>query len=338
MLGAMLRFVAAAEHVGVRLDRVLAQWGWLGSRAQVQGVLRRGQVRVGGVPRKASYLVRRGDVIEADGAVPTESVAGALPAPEALPLSILYEDADLLVIDKAAGVVVHPAPGHRGGTVVNALLYHLRASSQPTGLAGAPGRPGIVHRLDKDTTGVLVIAKTVAAHEALARQFHDRTVTKVYLALVRGRMAARAGVIDRPIGRHRRERKRMSVHSPRGRPSLTRYEVRDDFGLASVLHLFPATGRTHQLRVHLASIGHPIIGDRVYGRPRAREPRPAAGVGEALARFPRQALHAERIEFSHPRTGERVVVRAPLPEDVGALWTLLRRDRGRGTTRGRDVA
>jgi 23S rRNA pseudouridine1911/1915/1917 synthase len=320
----VVRLQVDATGAGQRLDRLLAASGAVVSRARAQALLRAGGVRVGGVPRKASYVVRVGDVVEAPvGSAAAVRSHPGLPLPEPLSIEILYEDGDLLVVNKAPGIVVHPAPGHWRGTLVNALLHHLHVAPA----AGDPARPGIVHRLDKDTSGVLVVAKTASAHAGLSDQFRERTVRKEYVAVVRGRMPAREGIIDQPIGRHPHERKRMSVRTRRGRTSATRYTVREDNAVASVVRLFPTTGRTHQLRVHLAAIGHPIVGDRTYGRQRASQRRASEPLLDILARFPRQALHAEVLEFSHPRTGERVCVRAPLPADLSALLGTLRRAR-----------
>jgi 23S rRNA pseudouridine1911/1915/1917 synthase len=313
----IVRLVATAAQASQRLDKVLG--AVFGSRAQAQALLHEKLVRVGGIVRKASYLLRPGDVVEA--VTPARPSGGGLddPQPEALPLAVLYEDPHILVVNKSSGTVVHPAPGHRGGTLVNALLHHL--GSRPGG--GAAGRPGIVHRLDKETSGVLVVAKTAGAHEGLCRQFRQRTIRKEYVAVVRGRMAARDGIIDRPIGRHPRERKRMSIRTRRGRASVTRYVVRDAYEAASVVHLYPETGRTHQIRVHLATLGHAVVGDRLYGRPRGRMIGAEAAIRDALARFPRQALHAASLEFVHPATGEAIRVEAPLPPDMEHLIAVL---------------
>jgi 23S rRNA pseudouridine1911/1915/1917 synthase len=241
--------------------------------------------------------------------------------PEALPLDVLYEDDDVLAIDKPPGMVVHPAPGAPRGTVVNALAHRLGVLAG----VGRPDRPGIVHRLDRDTSGVLLVARTAAALEALARQFRQRTIEKVYLAVVRGSLGAASGIIDRPIGRHPRERKRMSVHARRGRAAVTRWTTLERLAGATLVRLEPETGRTHQLRVHLAALGHPIVGDRVYGA------RRAGRTGVPLA-FPRQALHAAEIRFDHPGSGLRVAVRAPLPEDLQELLATLRQP-GRSTAK-----
>ncbi|MGH7830930.1 MAG: RluA family pseudouridine synthase, partial [Candidatus Binatia bacterium] len=254
--------------------------------------------------------------------------------PEALPLDILYEDRHCIVVNKPPGMVVHPAAGNRRGTLVNALLHHCRD------LPGIRGerRPGIVHRLDKNTSGVLVIAKDLEALHALALQFQQRRVRKEYLALVWGRMDKGKGSIRRPIGRHRSDRKRMSsVHRlSRSREALTEWQVEDLFPVAplgqrfswvTLLRLRPHTGRTHQIRVHLADEGHPIVGDPLYGPKQKGFVKMAVEVPELIA-FPRQALHAERLGFLHPRSGAPVEFHAPLFADMETLLSLLREKRG----------
>ena len=320
---ATVRIVVDAAEAGQRLDQLLAASGAVVSRARAQALLREGRVRVGGVPRKASYVMRVGDVVDATvGPGTAASDHGMLPRPEALPLDVLYEDAELIAINKAAGVVVHPAPGNWDGTLVSGLLHYLGAT--PAG--GDPARPGIIHRLDKDTSGVLLVAKTATAHERVAAQFRERTVTKQYLAVARGKMRAREGVIDRPIGRHPRARQRMSVRTRRGRASATRYVVVRCHKNATVLRLFPMTGRTHQIRVHLAAIGHPIVGDRLYGRSRGQHRQARDSVLDVVGRFGRQALHAEMLGFYHPRTGGWIEIKAPLPADLRELLVALGTD------------
>jgi len=298
---------------GLRLDRFLATVPELGKRSRAKSLIDGGLVRVDGTPRKSAHVLRDGQEIAV--AVPPPEPAGV--AAEPLPLVVLYEDAHLLAIDKPPGIVVHPAPVARHGTVVNALLHRLGALDG----VGNPERPGIVHRLDRDTSGVLLVARTPQALAGLARQFHDRTLAKRYVAVVHGVVRAPAGVIDQAIGRHPQERKRMSVRARRGRTAVTRYEVVERFRGATLLRLAPETGRTHQLRVHLASLGHPIIADRLYGGGR----RAAGAIAAALEACPRQALHAESIAFAHPATGAPVVVRSPLPADLEALLGALRR-------------
>ena len=273
-------------------------------RSQVRRWLEDKRVCLNGAPCRASQRVALGDVIEAD----PPPVAAAEPVAEAIPLTVLYEDADVIVIDKPAGLVVHPAPGHPRGTLVNALLHHCGD------LAGVGGvlRPGIVHRLDRGTSGVLVAAKHDAAHAGLAAQFHDLTIERVYEAFVRGLPRAESGEIDAPIGRHPRDRKRMSVATRAGRGARTRWQVRERFAAGRVTHLEvrPETGRTHQIRVHLASRGLPLVGDPVYGGGAARK----ASFG-----LERPALHAAVLGFTHPTTGRPVRCEAPLPDDLEAV-------------------
>jgi 23S rRNA pseudouridine1911/1915/1917 synthase len=298
---------------GARLDRFLATVPAVGTRSQAKQLVDRERVWVDGVARKASFVLRPGMTV----AVELPSAVPPTIEPEAVPLAVLYEDQDLIAIDKRAGMVVHPAPGARRGTVVHALLHRLGSLA-----VGAAERPGIVHRLDRDTSGVLLVARTPAALEALARQFRARTVEKRYLALVHGAVRSPRGTIERPIGRDPRHRKRMSVRSPRGRLAVTRWVVRERFAGATLLDVCPETGRTHQIRVHLASIGHPVVGDAVYGGRR----RPGGTESSAiLAACPRQALHAARLAVAHPRSGAPLVLEAALPADLAAVVDALRK-------------
>lgn len=311
--------VVPPASAGMRLDRLIATLPEVGTRSRAKQLVDRGLVRVDGRVRKTAYEVRAGTTVEVD--VPPAEPSRV--EPEERALRILYEDEHLLAIDKPPGLVVHPAPGARRGTLVNALVHHLGTLAG----VGEPDRPGIVHRLDRDTSGVLLIARTAAALEALARQFRTRVIDKRYVAIVRGVLKPASGTIDRPIGRHPRERKRMSTHSPRGRTAVTHWTVLEHFREATLVRLRPETGRTHQLRVHLAALGHPILGDRVYGArrpPSARLPSP-----------PRQALHAEEIGFAHPASGERMVVRAALPEDLELVLAALRQGRVAATKSAR---
>lgn len=293
-----LSFTVDESGAGERVDAALAALTDV-SRAQVRRWIDAGRVRVGDETVRPSRRLQLGETIEAR---PLEPVAMRL-APEPIPLVVLHEDADLIVVDKPAGLVVHPAPGHPGGTLVNALLHHCGD------LAGIGGvlRPGIVHRLDRGTSGVLVAAKHDAAHQALARQFAEHSIERVYRCWVRGLPRQDQGRIDRPIGRHPRDRKRMSVETRAGRPSITAWRVARRFPSSGVseLEIRPETGRTHQIRVHLASAGLPLLGDTVYGRARGRE----AALG-------RPALHAARLGFDHPRDGVRAIFEASLPEDL----------------------
>jgi 23S rRNA pseudouridine1911/1915/1917 synthase len=295
---------------GQRLDQALAQLAGV-PRAQAQRWIAAGRVAVDGCgSARPSQRVTAGAEIAVD---PPEAVPLAA-LPEPIPLAILYEDADLIVIDKPAGLVVHPAPGHPGGTLVNALLHHCRD------LAGIGGvlRPGIVHRLDRGTSGVLVAAKRDAAHVALAAQFHDHSIERVYFAVVRGVPGAESGHIERAIGRHPTDRKRMSVSSRSGRAAETHWRVAQRFAKSGValLEVRPASGRTHQIRVHLTSAGMPIVGDPVYGRG-----------GEAFG-LERPALHAAVLGFTHPTSGEQLRFEAPLPADFAAALAVAARREG----------
>lgn len=313
-----------ATAKGERLDRFVGALPAVGTRSRAQQLILAGRVHVDGRARRASYALRGGERIVAEVPPPPPSTL----LPEALPLSVLWEDAYLVALDKAPGMVVHPAPGARTGTVVNALLHRLGALE-----GGDPARPGIVHRLDRDTSGVLVVARTPRAHEHLSRQFRTRTLSKRYVAVVRGRLAPATGIVDRPIARDAAFRKRMRVVREGGRVAVTRWEVLEHYPGATLVALAPETGRTHQLRVHLASLGHPIVGDAVYGGDRGRWSGPDA-VAAVLAACPRQALHAESLRFRHPGTGEPMEVRAPWPADLQALVDGLRR----AAVRGRDPA
>jgi 23S rRNA pseudouridine1911/1915/1917 synthase len=299
-------WVVGPNEAPRRLDRFLAARGELGTRSQVTRLIAAGGVRVDGRAVKAGTVLRAGQRVDVERAL----IEPGTIEPEPIALEVLHEDESVLVIDKPPGLVVHPAPGHAGGTLVNALLHRWRTPDPSLDVE----RLGIVHRLDKDTSGVLVVVKDASALAELGRQFHGREVEKRYLALVWGRPASPRGVIDRPIARHPVDRKRMAVGG-RGRTAVTRYELVEDFGPCSLLRLHPETGRTHQIRVHLAAIGHPVLADPAYGRGR---PRPAWGLA-------RQALHAESIRFRHPRGGRWITVSAPLPEDMAAAIRGLRR-------------
>lgn len=317
--GRTFRCTVPPGEGGQRLDRFLARQSFLPTRSRTASLIREGRVTVDGVLRKASFLVPEGAVVDVHLPPPEPSWV----EPEPIELSVLHEDDALIVIDKPAGMASHPAPGTRRGTLVAALLHRWRF----TGDWPDPQRPGIVHRLDKDTTGVIVVAKTPAAMHALARQFAARRVRKRYTAIVLGVPREASGVIDLPIGRDPVDRKRMQARAGQRRPARTVYTTREAFGVprgvAAWLDLEPETGRTHQLRVHLASIGHPIVGDRVYGAQRAPAWAPARARA-ALERFPRQALHAASLELRHPADGREVVFEAPLPADMRELVATLR--------------
>ena len=291
------------EHDGLRLDNFLTALLPELSRSQIQRLIKDGSVSGPGKAIRASMAVHPGQQFQVDIPDP----AAAAPAPEALPLRILHEDGDLVVLDKPAGMVVHPAAGHESGTLVNALLHHI------TDLSGIGGelRPGIVHRLDRGTSGVMVVAKNDRAHHELSRQFHDREVEKEYIALVWGVVQA-GRRIDDPIGRDPNDRQKMSTRARRARHAVTRVTFARHFKGASLLKVAIATGRTHQIRVHLNAIGHPIVGDAVYGGVHRRVPPNL----RAVMRLERPFLHAARLSFTHPADGRRVEFESPLPADL----------------------
>jgi 23S rRNA pseudouridine1911/1915/1917 synthase len=288
------RLVVSKELARMRLDLFLVKSLPQFSRSRIQQLIRAGFVRVGSAIMRANHIVRFGEIIELTEP-PTEKIQNE---PEAIPLIILYEDDDLIVINKEAGMTVHPGAGQREHTLVNALLHHCSTLS---GIGGKE-RPGIVHRLDKETSGCLVVAKNDVAHRELSKQFAERTVEKIYLALVAGKLREGSGVIENKIGRHPVHRKRMSVSSPRGRTAKTEYRVLRSNEQASLVECKLHSGRTHQIRVHLHHLGNPVLGDKIYA------PKFANG-------FPRQMLHAWKLGFHHPRTGEWKIFEAPLPED-----------------------
>ena len=315
--------LAPPAAAGTRADRFLAGAVEGLSRSRVKALIEAGLATRDGAPlTDPAEAVRAG----ARYALRIPPAVAAAPAAQAIPLTILFEDAHLIVLDKPAGLVVHPAPGNRDGTLVNAVLAH--AGEELSGIGGE-ARPGIVHRLDKDTSGVMVVAKTERAHTALSAAFAARDLDRAYLALVWGLPGARAGEIEAAIGRHPTDRKRMAVVAPKGarggKPALTRWALERGFGAAAaLLRCRLATGRTHQIRVHLAHINHPIIGDPVYLRrtPSAARLLPEPARAAALA-FPRQALHAETLGFRHPVTGQALSFRAAPPPDMAALIELL---------------
>jgi len=303
--------LTVGEDAGGRLDRFIADSLDL-SRTRVQGLLADGRITVDGAPAKKSDPLAPGSTIQVV-VPPAEPVDMK---PEDLPIDVVYEDDDLAVVDKAAGMVVHPAPGHRSGTLVNALLWRM------PDIEGVGGRlrPGIVHRLDRDTSGLLVVAKSDRAHIGLTDALRRRKVKRLYVAASWGHLSESPVTIEAPIGRDPRDRKRMAVVDD-GRPALTRARVRERWERAELLDVALKTGRTHQIRVHLAHLGHPIVGDRVYGEGWERG---MGGVGRKWAmdlarRTPRQFLHAARLVFDHPVTGERMSFEAPLPADLAAV-------------------
>lgn len=301
------------DQAGIRLDSLVASEIDHCSRSFAATLIRKGCIHIDGSAKKPGYAVKAGETIS--GRIASPEVPDFLP--EEIPLEILYEDSELIVVDKAPGMVVHPAPGHSSGTLANALVHHC------VDLAGISGscRPGIVHRLDKDTSGALVVAKNTRAMHHLAAQFKSREVRKHYLALVYGIPQADAGTIDLPIGRHPVDRKKMSVNTRTPRMALTHWRLRESFPGACMLELDIRTGRTHQIRVHCRAMGHPLIGDPVYCLRGAV--KRLAGVdremGMAVQGLDRQMLHAWRLSFTHPTLGGRMDFRAEPPGDMAGM-------------------
>jgi 23S rRNA pseudouridine1911/1915/1917 synthase len=303
------------DHNGLRLDQFLAAVLPGQSRSQIQRLIDEGRVQTSARQLKRSAAVHTGDRVTIDIPRPVSVAA----RPQELPLPILHEDSDVVVVNKPAGMVVHPAAGHAEGTLVNALLHHVKDLS---GIGGEL-RPGIVHRLDRGTSGVMVIAKNDRAHEELARQFQDREIDKEYLALVWGVVQA-GRRIDAPIGRDPHDRQKMSTRARRARSAVTRVTAAEHLRGVSLLHVAIATGRTHQIRVHLSAIGHPIVGDATYGGVRRQLPAHL----RSLARLDRPFLHAARLAFTHPTDGSRVEFIAPPPSDLQQLIAELRKSAG----------
>ncbi len=307
----LTRLVADTADAGVRLDQFVSAGVPDLSRSQAHRLIRDGRVTISSGVVKAGLVVTPGLIVEVDVPPPVP----ALPSAEALPLSVLYDDADVVVIDKPAGMVVHPAAGHASGTLVNALLHHVR------GLSGIGGteRPGIVHRLDRGTSGVMVVAKHDRAHRDLAKQFHDRLVRKEYLALVWGQPAAGTR-LDNPLGRDPNHRQRMSGRARRGRSALTDIIDVELLRGVALVRVSIGTGRTHQIRVHLSEHGCPLVGDALYGGARKRLPTHLA----AIATLDRPFLHAARLSFTHPSDGRTMSFEAPLPADLAQVLRALR--------------
>ncbi len=298
---------AASSDRGKRLDSFLHEQLPAYSRARLQSWIKGGRVLIDGTASRSSHLLRGTEEISVSPAELAPLKAEA----EEIPLTILYEDADVIVVDKPAGMVVHSGAGHSRGTVVNALLHRFGALSSVNGDL----RPGIVHRLDKDTSGVLAVARTDKAHMALAKQFQDRQVEKTYLALVHGRMKQPSGSITAPIARDPVHRTRMTARLPSGRPAVTDYRVLEELGRFSYLEVRIGTGRTHQIRVHLASLRHPILGDRLYNAPAIVPGLPSLG---------RFFLHAYRLRFQSPSSQEWITVESPLAPELAEFLALLR--------------
>jgi 23S rRNA pseudouridine1911/1915/1917 synthase len=303
------------DYAGTRLDQFIASQLPEESRSRIQNWIRKGCATVGGAAVKTGYRTRTGDAVTLE--IPW--TPPPLPFPEEIPLDVIYEDADIAVINKPAGMACHAGAGLRSGTLVNALLCRMGPIE-----AGDPERPGIVHRLDKFTSGVIITAKNNFSHRRIARQFKSREVKKEYIALVHGVPSPPAGTIDLAIGRDQNNRKKMSVRARRKRDAVTHYTVRENFGFAALLDIRIETGRTHQIRVHMAAKGHPVVGDFLYGGNRAKNlPAPVAKIVEAMRR---PFLHSHRVEFTHPRSGEKLAFQAPLPEELQNLFEIINLD------------
>lgn len=300
-------FIVAHGDEGKRLDVWLTRQLDGISRSRIQQLIREGSVKINSRPVRESHKTRTGEQVEIIIPAPRPVEL----KPEKIPLNILFEDDFLLVINKPAGMVVHPAPGHDSGTLVNAILYHC----PKLGGIGGESRPGIVHRLDEDTSGVILVAKTGAALAALAGQFKQREISKEYLAIVLGSLSPSKGQIRTLIGRHAVDRKKMSAAPKKGRLAVTRYETLEKFEKYSLLKLLPETGRTHQLRVHLAHLQHPVAGDKQYGKHPVRE---------IPVDVDRQMLHAHKICFRHPVTGQQMEFSVPIPSDMARLLEFFR--------------
>ena len=300
------RLTVSPEEAGVRIDKYLAEQLPDITRSYLQKLLKDGSVQMNGKPVKTSTKTAAGAVIELTIPEPEEPEI----LPEDIPLDILYEDSDVILINKPKDMVVHPAAGHYTGTLVNALMYHCKGD-----LSGINGvlRPGIVHRIDKDTTGVLIVCKNDKAHNALAEQLKEHSITRKYRAIVCGNLKEDEGTVDAPLGRHPQDRKKMAIVRAGGTRAVTHYRVLERFGHSTYIECQLETGRTHQIRVHMASLGHPLLGDEAYGR--VKSPFKLEG----------QTLHAMVLGFIHPTTGEYMEFEAPLPEYFEKLLEKLRR-------------
>ena len=305
-------YTVEKEHEGARLDAFVASVSDL-SRSAAAKLIECGDITVCGRVQTTKYQLKTGDTVEVNEPVPVEYEAVA----ENIPLDIIFEDEDIIVVNKPSGMVVHPAPGNYSGTLVNALLYHCRDSL--SGIGGVM-RPGIVHRIDKDTSGLLVVAKNDMAHRALSEELERHGIVREYHALVRGGFKNAEGTVSLPIGRHPVDRKRMAVlpTDPSARPAVTHYKVVESYGQISYLKLRLETGRTHQIRVHMSHLGHALLGDEVYSTNKTLFEKQHAPL------FDGQALHAKRLELTHPRTGERLNFECELPDNFKKLLEILR--------------
>ncbi len=303
----MKDFFTVENQEGDRIDRYLSEILEDKSRSYIQKLIKEQYILVNQKPVKASYRLLLGDRVE----ITLPEVKEPDIVPEDIPLDILYEDKDIIIVNKPKQMVVHPAPGHYSGTLVNALMYHC--NHELSGINGTM-RPGIVHRIDMDTTGSLAVCKNDASHQSLAQQLKEHTIYRIYVAVVHGRLRDDNGIVNAPIGRHPIERKKMSVNAKNGRQAVTHYKVLERFKDFTYIQCELETGRTHQIRVHMASIGHPLLGDVVYGPHKC-----------PFSNLQGQTLHAKLLGFVHPKTGEYLEVEAPLPQYFTELIDILRK-------------
>ena len=290
------QFEVQMDQENTRLDKYLSMIYPDSSRASFQKLIKNGDVLVNGRVQKASYLIHAEDLVS----VSIPEAASTAIVPEDIPLDILYEDEDLLIVNKPKGMVVHPSAGHYSGTLVNAVMYHCKDS-----LSGINGeiRPGIVHRIDKDTTGSLIVCKNDQSHVKIAEQIKEHSVNRIYVGIVCGNLKEDEGTVEDAIGRHPTQRKKMAINEKNGKPAITHFRIQERFGNFTFVRFRLETGRTHQIRVHMASIGHPLLGDELYG-----------GARSGFQQLQGQTLHAETIGFIHPSTGEYMEFSAPLPD------------------------
>jgi 23S rRNA pseudouridine1911/1915/1917 synthase len=313
----LITFTIGKRDAEERLDIFLAQNANALSRSQIKRVITEGNVQVNNLRVKSGYRLKEGDFIVFTKEEPKSYDV----IPENIPLTIIYEDSSIIVLDKPAGMVVHPAAGNYSGTIVNALLFHCKDLSGVGGVL----RPGIVHRLDKQTSGLLIVAKSDSAHRGLSKQFKKHMVKKVYKALVHGNVKDDSGLIELPVGRHPTDRKKMSTKSKRGKMAITHWKVIERYDIATLLDVEIETGRTHQIRVHLNTLGFPVIGDAVYGNSKKRTGEIKNDVLRSiLKRIKRQALHASRLGFNHPLDDRYLEFSSPLPDDMAYACEALR--------------
>ena len=323
--------IVTQDEIGIRLDRFIAEKKDDLSRSFAQKLISEGYITINGLQVKPSYSVRVGDIVKVS--LP-ELKLHAVPRAENIPLDIVFEDDDFAVIDKPPGMIMHPAAGVDSGTLVNAFLAHVSESSAHSEAGHekvlrlsdiSPGRPGIVHRIDKGTSGLVVVAKTVRAYYCFIDQFKEHSVGRCYVTLICGKLEHDSGTIVAPIGRSRRDRKKMAVTPVNSREAITHFSVIERYAGFSLLEIKPKTGRTHQIRVHLAHLGHPVVGDPTYGgRNRAIKSTMSQAVKTPLQKLSRQALHAQLLGFIHPGTGKYVEFSSPIPEDIQSVIDALR--------------